>query len=381
MEPFRETSEIEQYRGKLGYKNALANSGGKIWILWDKDFEGQFILDTTQQLTIKLSQYNTSVLVTAVYAKCSNEERRELWEDLVHIAEENDNPWIVGGDFNVILREEEKLGGLAFTQTEAVDFAQCLNNCAISELNFSGSMFTWWNGRVEEECIFKRLDRILVNHEFLDLYPSSEVHHLVRQGSDHAPLHMKIATLEDVIKVKEEQLEVQPTQANRAELSKMEAELRKYLSIEEEYWRQKAGMKWFQEGDRNTKFFHSYVRGRRKKLHLERIKDMRGVEISSNEQKGTVAVEYFQDQFSEEERNLDFSILQHIPKLISKEQNEEMHKLPSIEEVRNVVFTLNVESAPGPDGFSGKFFQHCWEIIGEDLTRLVKAFFCGASSA
>ncbi|KAH0667944.1 hypothetical protein KY285_029150 [Solanum tuberosum] len=123
MEPFRETSEIEQYRGKLGYKNALANSAGKIWIFWDEDFKGQLILDTTQQLTIKLSQYNTSVLVTAVYAKCSNEERRELWADLVHIAEETDNSWIVGRDFNVILREEEKLGGLAFTQTEAVDFA------------------------------------------------------------------------------------------------------------------------------------------------------------------------------------------------------------------------------------------------------------------
>lgn len=43
-------------------------------------------------------------------------------------------PWIVDGDFNVILNEEEKLGGLAFTQQEASDFAQCLSSCGLIEL-------------------------------------------------------------------------------------------------------------------------------------------------------------------------------------------------------------------------------------------------------
>ncbi|KAH0757928.1 hypothetical protein KY290_021421 [Solanum tuberosum] len=136
-------------------------------------------------------------------------------------------------------------------------------------------------------------------------------------------------------------------------------------------------MKWFKERDRNTKFFHSYVRGRRKKLHIESIKDIRGVEVHSNDQKGEIEVEYFQNQFSEEERHRDYGLLQHIPRLISEEQNEEMFQLPRKEEVRKVVFKLNGENASGPDCFSGSFFQHCWEIIGEDLTRLVKAFFCG----
>lgn len=35
-----------------------------------------------------------------------------------------------------------------------------------------------------------------MNQEFMDLFPSSEVHHLVRQSSDHAPLHM-ICNLEE----------------------------------------------------------------------------------------------------------------------------------------------------------------------------------------
>jgi len=71
-----------------------------------------------------------------------------------------------------------------------MDFSLFISNCALSKVRFVGSKYTWWNGRIEEKCIFKRLDRILVNQIFLELFPSSEVHHLIRQGSDHAPLHL-----------------------------------------------------------------------------------------------------------------------------------------------------------------------------------------------
>ncbi|KAG5590657.1 hypothetical protein H5410_041171 [Solanum commersonii] len=43
------------------------------------------------------------------------------------------------------------------------------------------------------------------------------------------------------------------------------------LHYEEKYWKQKAGIPWFSEGDRNTKFFHNLVNGRRKRLLINRI--------------------------------------------------------------------------------------------------------------
>lgn len=49
-------------------------------------------------------------------------EKLELWDGI----EETDignRLWMVGGDFNVILNEEKKLGGLDFVQSEALDFA------------------------------------------------------------------------------------------------------------------------------------------------------------------------------------------------------------------------------------------------------------------
>jgi len=82
-----------------------------------------------------------------------------------------------------------------------------------------------------------------------------------------------------VIRVKEIQLEIQPSASNRVELSIVAAELKKYLQVEEDFWRQKAGMKWFSDGDRYTKFFHSYVKGKRKKLHIDEIVTDQGITL------------------------------------------------------------------------------------------------------
>ncbi|WMV47208.1 hypothetical protein MTR67_040593, partial [Solanum verrucosum] len=79
---------------------------------------------------------------------------------------------------------------LPVTQLETIDFSQCISSCALNELNFTGSSYTWWNRRIEVECIFKRLYKVFGNDEFMNLLPSSEVHHLIRQGSDHAHLHV-----------------------------------------------------------------------------------------------------------------------------------------------------------------------------------------------
>lgn len=44
-----------------------------------------------------------------------------------------------------------------------MDFAQCINTCALIEVQYTGSKYTWWNGRINDACIFKRLNRIFVN--------------------------------------------------------------------------------------------------------------------------------------------------------------------------------------------------------------------------
>lgn len=61
------------------------------------------------------------------------------------------DPWFVGGDFNIITREEEKLGGLLVTVAETKYFKHCINMCKLEDARFKGSKFTWWNGRMDKE--------------------------------------------------------------------------------------------------------------------------------------------------------------------------------------------------------------------------------------
>ena len=55
--------------------------------------------------------------------------------------------------------------------------------------------------------------------------------------------------------------------------------------------------------------------------------------------------------------------------------NEALIAIPFDREIKDAVFSLSPHSAPGPDGFSGLFFQHCWDIIAEEFCKAIKFFF------
>ncbi|XP_049386883.1 uncharacterized protein LOC125851138, partial [Solanum stenotomum] len=190
MEPFQDPADIDQFKRKLGFDKALVNCSGKIWIFWRMEWEGEVVMNSIQQITMKFSKNNNIFFISSVYARCNGLERLELWDELSSFAEDIQSPWMIGGDFNVCLNEEEKLGGLAFTQQEAMDFAQCISSCALLEVPFTGTRYTWWNGRIEDDYILKRLDKILVNHDFSTAFPAIGVQHFIRQGSDPVPLHV-----------------------------------------------------------------------------------------------------------------------------------------------------------------------------------------------
>lgn len=40
---------------------------------------------------------------------------------------------------------------------------------------------------------------------------------------------------------------------------------------------------------------------------------------------------------------------------------------------------MSKDSVSGSDGFSGAFFQECWDIVKEDIILMVISFFCGSA--
>ena len=44
------------------------------------------------------------------------------------------------------------------------------------------------------------------------------------------------------------------------------------------------------------------------------------------------------------------------------------------EKISKVIFQLDRDKAPGPDGFTIAMFQDCWDVIKEDLVRVLAEF-------
>lgn len=63
--------------------------------------------------------------------------------------------------------------------------------------------------------------------------------------------------------------------------------------------------------------------------------------------------------------------------MITEEENAKLTSVPTAEEIREAVFSIYAEKAPGPDGFSAGFFHTHWSEIGPDIVKEVQGFFDG----
>lgn len=93
-------------------------------------------------------------------------------------------------------------------------------------------------------------------------------------------------------------------------------------------------MSWFQNGHRNTKFFHVQVNGRRKRLQLKRIQYSARNRLEDTTSIADEAVKFFEAQFKEDIVPTVFGILEHVPHMIQDGQNHDLVKQPSREEVK-----------------------------------------------
>ncbi|KAM3376681.1 hypothetical protein P3S68_015396 [Capsicum galapagoense] len=107
---------------------ALSNINGKIWAFVDANCEVTVLMDTEQQISLKLfnNELGKQIIITPVYAKCDSVERVALWDSMHLLGSGMSDPWLVAGDFNVIVDEEEIYGGLPVSISEVEDFRHCI---------------------------------------------------------------------------------------------------------------------------------------------------------------------------------------------------------------------------------------------------------------
>ncbi|KAL2250187.1 UNVERIFIED_CONTAM: hypothetical protein Sindi_2492400 [Sesamum indicum] len=240
----------------------------------------------------------------AVSAKYDMVERRDLWAGL-RLISVGSSPWIVGGDFNTVLCPEERSGGAAPSGIVMSDFHDMIADCALTDAGYTGSPYTWYSHRWRQ-----RLDRVLVTDSWMDIFSKTQVTHLELSKSDHRGLLVvaetivtqknwqyptigsgmvrlqqkltrlkhclkewnrtvfgnvfdRVAAAERDLKEADVAYDIEPCDRTLVERSRCSAVLVRVLTQEEAFWKQKAGIKWAKDGERNTRYFHSLVQKRR----------------------------------------------------------------------------------------------------------------------
>ena len=123
--------------------------------------------------------------LVVVYGAAQEERKPDFLAELVPICDGETLPMLIGGDFNIIRREEEK-NNSNFNARWPVVFNAIIESLDLKEIQLSGRQYTWASRR--ETPTYEKLDRFLASVEWEQKYPLVSVHAMTRAGSDHTPL-------------------------------------------------------------------------------------------------------------------------------------------------------------------------------------------------
>ncbi|KAK6126474.1 hypothetical protein DH2020_039779 [Rehmannia glutinosa] len=162
-------------------------------ILWRKPYDISLSSYSNHHIAVKVNvEDGRAWQLGCIYGWLDHQMRKNTWQLLRNLNPGQDTPWICMGDFNEIMWLHEKMGGniKAFADMEA--FRNAAYDCTLTDLGYTGNIFTWTNGQALDQNIQERLDRALATETWRDIFPKCEVEHLPRHHSDHAPLIVHI---------------------------------------------------------------------------------------------------------------------------------------------------------------------------------------------
>jgi len=62
---------------------------------------------------------------------------------------------------------------------------------------------------------------------------------------------------------------------------------------------------------------------------------------------------------------------------VSEASSNQLIKVFSMEEIKQAIFDMKIDAAPGPNGYGASFFQHFWDNIKENYYRMFQDFYNG----
>lgn len=100
---------------------------------------------------------------------------------------------VTGGDFNDVMVANQKMGGNPINRRRAAKVWNNINYCKLMDLGYKGCKFTRSNhNKVNSNRIIERLNKLLANESWINLFLKASVIHLPKTHSDHNPILLEL---------------------------------------------------------------------------------------------------------------------------------------------------------------------------------------------
>ncbi|KAL0293949.1 UNVERIFIED_CONTAM: hypothetical protein Sradi_6912500 [Sesamum radiatum] len=155
------------------------------------------------------------------------------------------------------------------------------------------------------------------------------------------------------------------------------------VKLEISMLQQRAKLRWLKHGDQSSKLFFRKINSTRVKQRVFQITKASGEVLTEQNDVIQEFILYFQNLLggSSTHRTIELGFLRHELKHIITTTEASLLIAPVTHlEVKEAFFAIEVESAPGPDGYSSAFYRAAWPVIGQGMFEAVGIFQNGETS-
>lgn len=175
-----------------------------------------------------------------------------------------------------------------------------------------------------------------------------------------------LSDLEKRVKKVKKELEANRRRAiDRDQVAREEILRNKLEKLEEQvdvYWRQRAHVRWLEQGDRNTAFFHAMCRERTKNM-IGKLRREDGSWAEEEVEKCSFISNFYGSLFRSNGGRASQQLLDAVERKVTNEMNDFLMRPFSAEEVPAALDSIGDLKAPGPDGMPALFYKQFWNWL------------------
>ncbi|GKC17181.1 aspartic peptidase [Tanacetum coccineum] len=222
----------------------------------------------------------------------------------------------------------------------------------------------FWNRNVEGHTMFQVVNKM-----------KSLKKPLRKLVHNHGNLHDRVSKLRAELDEVQKALDLDQNNQILREEEAMYVEAFNIAKLDEErFLKQKAKIEWLDVGDSSSAYFHKAVKSINQISRIEVILNACNMEVSGPSVLD-VFISHYEIFLGSNMECEDLNIDGLFQNKVSGTSYLDMVRQVSDEEIKNSMFDIGDDRAPGLDGFTSAFFQKGWDIVRPDVCKAIRDFF------